>query len=127
LRADAVYAALQVPEVWTYDGKTARAHRLGPAGRYASVPESLTFPGIPLIEVSGFLGRRKNTDETNLVRDFRGRARFMVGTHPVCGEGAGSYRGRPENQAEVETPFRGRPVRRRLFRSVACLTGCGCP
>jgi Uma2 family endonuclease len=40
-----IYAALGVPEIWRYDGKTAVFYELS-AGRYQAIPESRFFGGL---------------------------------------------------------------------------------
>jgi Uma2 family endonuclease len=67
----AIYAALGVPEVWRFDGQSLQVCRLGPDGEYAVCDHSPTFPFRPLAELVAFLQRRKEMDETSLVRSFR--------------------------------------------------------
>lgn len=66
-----IYAALQVPEVWRYDGSILVAFRLGSDGKYESTPESAYFPAIPIAELGTFLQRRGQMDENSLIREFR--------------------------------------------------------
>lgn len=66
-----IYRALNVPEVWQYDGQTLKVQRLDAAGQYAESPQSRAFPFLPLTDVARFLALRTTTGETDLVRQFR--------------------------------------------------------
>lgn len=66
-----IYASLDVPEVWRYDGAELRVETLQPDGEYARQPRSPSFPFLPLEEFQGFLDRRNETDETSWIRSFR--------------------------------------------------------
>jgi Uma2 family endonuclease len=66
-----IYAALGVPEVWRYDGKTVRIHALQPDGNYKQVPRSLAFPTIRMSEISSRLAKRNELDDLSWARDFR--------------------------------------------------------
>jgi Uma2 family endonuclease len=50
-----IYAALGVPEVWRFDETTIHVHQLQPDGRYAIRPESLSFPWLPMAEMTRFV------------------------------------------------------------------------
>lgn len=67
----AVYADLGVPEVWCFDGTTLHVERLQSDGRYAERDRSDCFPFLALEQVSRFLERRNETDETSWIRSFR--------------------------------------------------------
>ncbi len=66
-----LYAALGVPEVWRYDGRSLQVVQLQPNGSYARKEESAAFPFLPLAELERFLGERNATDETTWIRAFR--------------------------------------------------------
>ena len=66
-----LYAALGVPEIWRYDGKTLQVEQLQPDGTYARRDRSTAFPFLPLEELARFLDRRDTTDETTWIRSFR--------------------------------------------------------
>jgi hypothetical protein len=51
----ALYAALKVPQVWCFDGKSLRVYLLQPDGTYLQANESPTFPGIPVPEIVRFV------------------------------------------------------------------------
>lgn len=65
-----IYAALHVPEVWRYDGETLGVYWLVRA-KYALRNHSRAFPFLPMEEVTRFLHRATQMDETSLVRSFR--------------------------------------------------------
>ncbi len=73
-----IYAAIKVPEVWQFDGETLRVLQLGSDGQYFVAERSLYFPSVPLLEIAGFLRRRKEMDEVSLVRLFRAWVRNFV-------------------------------------------------
>src|SRR5947209_9938139 len=50
-----IYAALQVPEVWRYDGHTLTLYVLGPDGHYAAVTQSQAIPQVASAELTGLL------------------------------------------------------------------------
>jgi Uma2 family endonuclease len=65
-----IYAALGVPEVWRWDGKTLIAHVRTTRGTYRKSDRSKAFPFLPLSEFAGFLEPTK-LSETQLLRSFR--------------------------------------------------------
>lgn len=73
-----IYAALQVPEVWRYDGDALGVYRLNAAGEYDAVERSRYFPLVPPAELAAFLARRTELDETSLVRLFRAWVRRLL-------------------------------------------------
>jgi Uma2 family endonuclease len=50
-----IYAALNVPEVWLYDGRSFRVLRRSPDGRYAESRHSACFPSLPIDEFNRFV------------------------------------------------------------------------
>lgn len=65
-----IYAAFGVPEVWRFDGKQLIVYRLKET-TYETQDASSQFPNIPLAELTRFLERRTEMDETRLIRAFR--------------------------------------------------------
>jgi Uma2 family endonuclease len=65
----AIYAALQVPQVWCFDGRSLRVYLLEPDGRYLQANESPTFPRIPLAEIVRFL--QPEHDYLTVQNEFR--------------------------------------------------------
>jgi Uma2 family endonuclease len=65
-----IYAALKVPELWRWDGKTLTVNLLGERGTYRVSKRSKAFPFLPLKEVTSFLNRT-DLSETQLIRAFR--------------------------------------------------------
>jgi Uma2 family endonuclease len=66
----AIYAALEVPELWHYDGETFRVLILGPNGKYREKSRSLAFPSLPLRDFARFVDRLWTTDEMSLIQEF---------------------------------------------------------
>ena len=66
-----IYAALKVPEVWRFNGKTLRFYRLNENGAYELCERSLAFPLLPPADVLRFLLASETTEETTLIRSFR--------------------------------------------------------
>ena len=65
-----IYAVLEVPEVWRYDGETLKVLILGPNGKYKEKSRSLAFPSLSLAKFAGFVAKLGSTDEVSLIRDF---------------------------------------------------------
>ena len=65
-----IYAALEVPEIWVFDGTSLRVFLLGTTGKYKESLTSLAFPWLPITEVQRFLQDSETTDETTLLRAF---------------------------------------------------------
>lgn len=66
-----IYAALRVPEVWRFDGRSLWVYRLKEDGGYELCQHSTNFPSLPLAELAPFLHMAPGTDETALIRSFR--------------------------------------------------------
>jgi Uma2 family endonuclease len=64
-----IYAALQIPELWRYDGSF-KVLVLGPGGKYKEKAKSPTFPWLPLVEFAKFVGKLGSEEETNLTHSF---------------------------------------------------------
>ena len=65
-----IYAALQVPEVWRFDGEKLRVFLLATNGRYKESTTSQAFPLVAIKEIERFLQESGTTAETTLVRAF---------------------------------------------------------
>jgi Uma2 family endonuclease len=65
-----IYAALGVPEVWCWDGRTLRVLLLYSRKTYRRSRNSRTFPFLPLREFADFL-KRPELGENELIRSFR--------------------------------------------------------
>lgn len=66
-----VYAALQVPEIWRYDGDALRVFLLQSDGSYAESNQSLNLPQLAPRQVEHFLALRAQMRETEWARTFR--------------------------------------------------------
>jgi len=66
-----IFAHLGVPEIWRYDGERLRVLVLGADNRYGEVPNSPTFPNIPISGFSDHLKLQGQESETAIVRSFR--------------------------------------------------------
>jgi Uma2 family endonuclease len=77
----AIYAALNVPEVWQLEGQTIVCYLLGSDGRYTASNQSKAFPGLNPADLIPFLALRGQMDENAVVREFRNwvRQRFAAG------------------------------------------------
>jgi Uma2 family endonuclease len=74
----AIYAGLGIRELWRYDGESLSVWRLETGNRYERSARSLSFPFLPLEEVSRFMAARNQTDETTWIRSFRAWVREHV-------------------------------------------------
>jgi Uma2 family endonuclease len=66
----AIYAALQVPEIWRYDGESLKVLILGSNGKYRQKSKSLAFPKLPMEPFAQYVGKLDSTDEVTLIREF---------------------------------------------------------
>lgn len=68
----AVYADLEVLEVWRYDGESLKIYQLQNQ-EYIQVNKSLAFPGVAITEIAQFLQQAMDTniDYLDLIRSFR--------------------------------------------------------
>jgi Uma2 family endonuclease len=64
-----ICAALQIPEIWRYDG-TFKVLVLGPSGKYKERLKSPTFPWLPLAEFARFVGALGSEEENRLSQRF---------------------------------------------------------
>ncbi|MGI8932760.1 Uma2 family endonuclease [Leptolyngbya sp. BC1307] len=65
-----VYAALQIPEVWRYDGQTLTLLSLSDE-RYVAIAQSIVFPKIEAKAIELFLRQAMEKDYLALVGEFR--------------------------------------------------------
>ncbi len=73
-----IYAALRVPEVWRFTGRELLGYRLNADGTYTQVEFSPTFPCLRLADVTPFLLRVFDDDETTLTESFRDWLRGII-------------------------------------------------
>jgi Uma2 family endonuclease len=66
----AIYAALMVPEVWRFDGRTMLIERITPEGFYSKVERSSFIP-IDAVEISQWLLDGRASKEIPWIRRFR--------------------------------------------------------
>jgi Uma2 family endonuclease len=71
----AIYAALGVPEVWRYDGRTVSIYQLQPAGQYQAWELSRSFPGLRPTDIERFIELGRTTDKIWRARELRDWAR----------------------------------------------------
>jgi Uma2 family endonuclease len=68
---ESVYAALEVPEIWQYDGERLAGLARGDDGRYRPIESSIAFPFLKLNDVERFLREARGMREDASVRSFR--------------------------------------------------------
>ncbi len=69
LDRQSIYAALQIPEIWRYDG-TFKILALGPNGKYKEKLKSPTFPWLPVAGFARFVAALGSDEETRLSQEF---------------------------------------------------------
>jgi Uma2 family endonuclease len=74
----AIFAALLVPEVLRFDGRTLRIHLLGSDVRYSESERSRVFPFLPMPELTRFVAMRSSLSETDIVRQVRAWVRERI-------------------------------------------------
>lgn len=74
----AIYAALQVPEIWHFDGEDFKVLILDKKGKYQSKKRSRAFPWLPIKEFSDFVFRLGTEEEISLYREFSEWVRVNV-------------------------------------------------
>jgi Uma2 family endonuclease len=65
-----LFSAMQVPEVWRYDGTSVQFYRWVD-GRYEPIKTSIELPGLDAALIYRFLEQRLEAGETTLIRAFR--------------------------------------------------------
>lgn len=66
-----VYAALGVPELWTFDGRRLLVRPLGSDRVYHATKSSLAFPFLPMDRFEEFLLRMGDERQATVLRQFR--------------------------------------------------------
>jgi Uma2 family endonuclease len=66
----AIFAALRIPEVWCFDGRSLRIHLWQPIGEYTESDTSAAFPFLPMAEFAPFLQFDEQTDELTQMQAF---------------------------------------------------------
>ena len=66
-----LYAAMGVPEVWRYDGRSLQVYRHDSAGRYEPHSASGIFPGFPTAEAERVVRQTGEVSEIVLIKAFR--------------------------------------------------------
>lgn len=76
-----IYAALNIPEVWRFDGDTLRIYRLRGDGSYEETDRSLIFPSLPLSEFNQLLHQTTGLTAFDLFDRFQewGRQHGLIG------------------------------------------------
>jgi Uma2 family endonuclease len=64
-----IYAELQVPEVWRYDGEKLKILVLV-HGKYKERTKSLAFPTLPMDGFAQFVAKLGSADEVSLIQEF---------------------------------------------------------
>jgi Uma2 family endonuclease len=73
-----IYAALQVPEVWRFDGETLRVLIFGANGKYREKSKSAAFPTLSLVGFTKFITKLGSKDEVSLIQEFTAWLRAEV-------------------------------------------------
>jgi Uma2 family endonuclease len=73
-----IYAALGVPEVWRYDGRTLKIMVLQIGQSYTAVESSPSFPWLPMPRFRQFLAESGSMGETRWTRSFCAWVRAKV-------------------------------------------------
>jgi Uma2 family endonuclease len=66
----AIYAGLEIPEVWTFNGESLRIHLLQADGKYVTSDTSRCFPWLPVSEMIPFLQPDEKSGDTTRARRF---------------------------------------------------------
>lgn len=74
----AIYAALEVPEVWCFDGDRIEARLLNASGTYDASQYSAAFPFLRPAELKQFLDMYGQTDQGSIIRLVREWAAKLV-------------------------------------------------
>ncbi len=74
-----IYAALGVPEIWQYDGRTLLCLRRTSDGSYSPSDQSLALPQLDVASLSQLLQLALEKGQSTAVREFRARLRSSSG------------------------------------------------
>ena len=66
----AIYAALEVPEIWRFDGERLRILVLGANGKYKERAKSAAFPSLPMDGLVRFVKGIDHAEEVELIQEF---------------------------------------------------------
>jgi Uma2 family endonuclease len=78
-----LYARMRVPEVWRFDGQVMTFLTLSAAKKYVPAATSLSFSGLKADDLARFLNLSHQTDEKDLIAQFRAWVRQnLVGPKP---------------------------------------------
>jgi Uma2 family endonuclease len=73
-----IYAALDIPEVWRFDGETLTVLLLRPDGAYAASDTSRSLPFVPMAEVARLVRECEPNNDTRWARNVRAWVRAVV-------------------------------------------------
>jgi Uma2 family endonuclease len=73
-----IYESLGVPEVWLWSGDRLQVLRLESRGKFIEAQASHAFPKLPIAGLQRFIERRREADDTTLMREFRAWLRGVV-------------------------------------------------
>ena len=73
-----IYAKLRVPEVWRYNGESVQIYALQPDQSYQLVPQSLALPLATSDQLTEWVRRAEQQDETAFAREVRQWVRTQV-------------------------------------------------
>ncbi len=82
----AIYAALEIPEVWRFDGESLKILILGANGKYKERAKSSAFPALPMEEFVEFIKNVDTAEENALTREFTDWLRTSVIAKKASGE-----------------------------------------
>ena len=75
-----IYSALQVPEVWRFDGERIAMLGRSATGAYEELPRSRIFPMVSAAELLDFMRIGQSQDDTTMARAFRQWLRQRLAT-----------------------------------------------
>jgi Uma2 family endonuclease len=70
LDRQSIYAALGVPEIWRFDGRTLTAYRRTEKGEYEATEFSTSFPFLRVADLMPFIQPDETVDQTTRLRQF---------------------------------------------------------
>src|SRR6266542_3146074 len=81
-----IYAALEVPEVWRFDGELLKVLVLSANGKYKERAKSVAFPSLSMDGFTRFVKKLGSADEVSLVEEFTEWLRTSVAFKKGGGE-----------------------------------------